>query len=129
MKNARPRRRTSDPVAHIDRRQQPRIEILGRLAGEILPQASPVEVRDVSLGGFSVVTQSALEPGTIHDFRLTLNNWSSVELRARVVHCRQGSDTAGPHFVSGLEFVTPLPSDPSPATDLIDQLTSSLEFD
>lgn len=116
---------TSAPESPLDRRRQPRIEILGRLAGEILPTAAPVDVRDVGLGGFSIATSSPMEPGSLHDFRLTLNEWSSVELRARVVHCRY--ERAG-RYVSGLEFVA-RPGEPSPAAELIDRLTSNLVFD
>jgi hypothetical protein len=114
----------SPAASPLDRRRQPRIEILGRLAGEILPTAAPVEVRDVGLGGFSIVTSSPLEPGSFHDFRLTPSEWSSVELRARVVHCRPESPG---RYVSGLEFVARA-DEPSPATELIDRLTSDLTF-
>jgi len=113
-----------------ERRRAPRVEILGNVQGEILPLAAPVDVREVGLGGFSVLTSEPLEPGAEHDFRLTVNDWSTVELRARVVHCRANAGgSAGQAFVSGLEFVGRGPGDQSPAAELIDRITSVLSFD
>jgi hypothetical protein len=121
---------TASSLDFDERRRTPRVEMLGLVHGEILRLATPVDVREVGLGGFSVRTAEPLELGAIHDFKLTVNAWSTVELRARVVHCRPNPDTSSLRgFVSGLEFVGRAPNDPSPAAELIDRITSVLSFE
>jgi PilZ domain len=89
-----------------DRRRSTRIDILGRLRGEVLEgTARQVTVRELSLGGLSLESPDRFEIGSIHGFRLTLGDGASVFLRGRVVYSREvGRSGDAPLFVTGVHF-------------------------
>jgi hypothetical protein len=89
-----------------NRRRYPRLEVLGRVEGQLMPVEAPLVVRDLSRGGFSAETQAPFTPGTVHLIRFTSRH-SSVELSATAVHCRLGpvGDDGRHSFVTGFEFV------------------------
>lgn len=90
-----------------DRRRSPRVEILGRLHGHAVSLDLPLAVREVSLGGMSMVTAMPFPVGAIHEFSLTLGDGAAVNLNGRVVYSRELSTPDGElRFVSGIEFVT-----------------------
>jgi hypothetical protein len=80
--------------------------MLGRMHGRIQSLGVTVTVREVSLGGLSMQTAFAFPIGAVHDFSLTLGDDSSVELRGRVVYCREilAAD-AEPVYVTGVQFI------------------------
>lgn len=89
-----------------DRRQSPRIEILGRVRGHIVSLDMPMVVRDMSLGGMSIETAFPFEIGSVHEFRLTLGDDSWVLLLGEVRHSRNIAPAgAGTLYLTGVQFV------------------------
>ena len=87
-----------------DRRESPRTEILGRLAGEVSVPA-PTLIRDISRRGAQIECAFPLVPGSAHELRLHLGD-ASVVVKARVVRCEIadiGRDLV--RYVAGVEFV------------------------
>jgi len=88
----------------VERRQFPRIEILGRLAGEVTVP-TPVTVRDISRGGALIECAFPLVLGGAHDLRLHLGD-DAVVVTARIARCEIadiGRDLV--RYVAGVEFV------------------------
>jgi hypothetical protein len=104
-----------------ERRRSPRIELLGRLHGHSVSLDVPVTVLEISLGGMAIQTALAFPVGAVHEFRLTLGDDSTVELRGRVMHCRNTAPAGDePTYATGVQFVEDEPSDPgSVVGDLI----------
>ena len=87
-----------------DKRESPRTEILGRLAGEVSVPA-PTLIRNISRGGAQIECAFPLILGSAHELRLHLGD-ASVVVRARVVRCQIadiGRDLV--RYVAGVEFV------------------------
>jgi c-di-GMP-binding flagellar brake protein YcgR len=72
-----------------------------RVSGEARAQF-PVRVRDLSKGGADLVLNTAVEPGTVHEFMIDLAGEPFLA-KARIVRCRPLEKGAG-HNV-GVEFV------------------------
>ncbi len=89
-----------------DRREGPRVAILGELRGEVMV-FQPMTVTEVSQGGAQVETAFPLQLDSLHDFRLSLGG-QSVIVKGRIVHCRI-SDVEEERVVyrAGVEFVEP----------------------
>jgi hypothetical protein len=87
-----------------ERRDGPRLDILGELNGEVMVFQA-MNVRDLSIAGAKVETPFALQLDSIHEFRLTLGE-QSVVVKGRVAHC-QISDVEQEHisYQTGIEFV------------------------
>ena len=87
-----------------DRRENPRVQILGELRGEIMV-FHPMAVTEVATGGAQIETAFPMQLDSLHDIRLTLGN-RSVVVKARIAHCRI-SDVEEERVVyrSGVEFV------------------------
>ena len=90
-----------------ERRRSPRVELLGRLHGHAVSLNLPLLVREVSLGGMSMVTSVPFPVGAIHEFSLTLGDGAAVSLNGRIVYSREMESSEGePQYVSGVEFVS-----------------------
>jgi len=87
-----------------DKREAPRIEILGRLPGEVSVPA-PTLIRNIGRKGAQIECAFPLILGSAHELRLYLGD-DSVVVTARVVHCQIadiGRDLV--RYVAGVEFV------------------------
>jgi hypothetical protein len=93
-------------MAVDDRREGPRVTILGELRGEVMV-FQPMTVTEVSRGGAQVETAFPLQLDSLHDFRLSLGS-QSVIVKGRIVHCRI-ADVEEERVVyrAGVEFVEP----------------------
>lgn len=118
------------PGARTSRRRFPRLEVMGRVEGQLVPLDLPLVLRDLSRGGFSCESTVPFPPGTAHQFRFTTPAGAVVTLEASAIHCRLTRvDADGQHaYISGLEFQS------SEATDqavsiLVDTLSSVLSMD
>ena len=99
--------------AQQDRRRSPRVEMLDRLHGHVASLDVPVSVREISLGGMSLETATALEVGSLHEFRVTLGDGSAVLLRGRVLRSTNvAAEGEAAVFVSGVQFVGDDADDP-----------------
>jgi hypothetical protein len=109
-----------------DRRQTPRLEVLGHVHGHIVSLDARMTALDLGFGGFSMETTFPVEANQEHDFRLIAPNGAISQLRARAAYCRRYKNPSGtPRYVSGLVFVDPA----EPPDELIDQLLAVLTFD
>ena len=66
-----------------EKRDAERIPILGELRGEVMI-FQPVVIKEISIGGADIESGFALQPNTLHDFRLSLGE-RSVVVKGRVV--------------------------------------------
>jgi hypothetical protein len=88
-----------------DRRRSTRVEVVGRVHGQVAALDLPIVVREISLGGMSVETPRAFEVGTVNTFLLTLGDGSGVEVAGRIVYSRPSNDAHRHFFISGIQFV------------------------
>ena len=90
-----------------ERRRSPRVELRGLVSGRLLHQPGmDVVVRDMSLGGLATETSCPFERGAIHELQLTLGDGAAVDLRARVMHCRNiAGPGEPPRYFTGFQFV------------------------
>lgn len=89
------------------RRRAPRIPLArGLVRAEIPGLNLTADVRDVSIGGFSIETFRPFAQGAVHQFRLkTSAGWVGV-LRAKAAHCRWLNEPDGSvRFLSGWQFL------------------------
>jgi len=112
-----------------DRRATPRLEVNGRIQGELESLNLPVRVCDIGLGGFSVETTGRIEPG-LHAVRFTHGPWS-ISLSAWSRYCRPFSGTDGVlRHVTGFEYAdAQSPDAQQMITALVERLTSELLFE
>jgi hypothetical protein len=89
-----------------ERRRSPRVDLLGLVKGRLLTAGTEVVVRDLGIGGLATETPFPLDRGSIQDLRLTLGDGAAVDLRARVMHCRNIADPGEePRYFTGFQFV------------------------
>jgi len=87
-----------------EKREMPRVDILGRLAGEVSVLA-PIVIHDISRTGAQVECAFPLILGSGHELRLYLGD-DPVVVKARVAHCHiadLGHELV--RYVAGVEFV------------------------
>lgn len=108
-----------------NRRRFPRLEVMGRVEGQLMPLDVPLVVRDLSQGGFSTVSHIPFPPGSSHHFRFTTASGVEVMLDAMAVHCRLAAAGADGNYtyVTGFEFHSSARTDAGVAM-LIDTLSS-----
>ena len=91
------------------KRGSDRIEILGDLHGEVMV-FQPMTIREISRGGAQIETSFPLHLNSLHEFRLTLGEFSVV-VKGRVAHSRISDiDQEIVLYRSGIEFVEPAPA-------------------
>ena len=90
-----------------ERRRYPRIEMVGRVTGQVLPLSEPVIVLDMSRTGFAMQTRGMFPIGTVHEFRLELPDMNvPLTISAQIVRSVQAKGADGSaHYISGLHFV------------------------
>jgi hypothetical protein len=113
-----------------ERRATPRLEVNGRIQGELESIDLPVRVREIGLGGFSIETPEPVEPG-LHVVRFTVQNHWSISLSASSRHSRPfvGMDGTQRH-VTGFEYADLKTLETQQVVDaLIERLTSVLLFE
>jgi hypothetical protein len=108
----------------VERRATPRLEVNGRIHGQLDDTLIPVRVCEIGLGGFSIETKESVDDG-LHVVRFTANNRWSISLTAWSRHSRPfcGTDGALRH-ITGFEFAG---QDQLETRDLIKALVDRLE--
>jgi len=121
----------SGKTHHSSDRTTPRLEVVGQIHGQSLTFNTPLIVRDLSSGGFSVESAVPFGRGTTHVFRFTTTNGVSVVLRANAMHSRPVAGSSFPErFTTGFQFLTPDDEQTAKNIDtLLDAATSVLQFD
>ena len=113
-----------------ERRQSPRIEILGQFDGRLMTVDTPVRVLDVSAGGFGAETTQPLDPGGVHDCRFELRPGVAVILQARVMHCRpkKGRRATTVRYLAGFQFLeSPTPEAEAGRARLMERVAATLQ--
>ena len=109
-----------------ERRRSPRMQLVDALSGRTTAGATPLRVRDFSLGGMAVEVGVEMPVGSLHGFLLQLGDGSLVELTGRVVRCRELSAPGEPPLFScGIQFVDDDASGDSPAGQVMGRLQRS----
>lgn len=89
-----------------NRRSTPRLEVLGRLHGQIVSLDVPIAIGNIGLGGFSAESVMPFPLGARHQFRFTTARPVEVNIRAVVVHRRPAYSPDGlTYFITGFAFV------------------------
>ena len=89
-----------------DRRSTPRLEVLGRLHGQLVSLDIPITIANVGLGGFSAESVMPFPLGARHQFRFTTDDRVEIHLAAVVVHRRPAYSPDGlTYFITGFSFV------------------------
>ena len=89
-----------------ERRDSPRVSILGELQGEVMG-FQPMTVSQISRGGAQIETTFRLQLDSLHDFRLTLGD-RLVVVKGRIVHCTIADvEEEQVAYRAGVEFVEP----------------------
>jgi hypothetical protein len=94
----------------VDRRRNPRIQLLGRLHGNVVALEVAVTVTEISLGGMAIETEIDFPRGAEHEFQLTLGDESTVRLKGRVAHSQKLAGDP-PRYLSGIEFIEEVDGD------------------
>jgi hypothetical protein len=118
-----------EPLTGPDRRATPRLQVNGRIQGELELLNHRVRVCDIGLGGFSIETVDALKPG-LYAVRFTQESWS-VSLSAWIRHARPFhlTDMTVRHVI-GFEYADPQdPATRQMIEALVERLTSGLVFE
>jgi len=87
-----------------DLRRAPRVDVLTRVKGQLVPIDTPVTILNLSRMGFAIVSDVAFQPGQLLDFRLTAENGVVVTVTAEAVHSRPHPRARGQHL-TGFRFV------------------------
>lgn len=89
-----------------DHRRSRRVDIRGKVAGQIVPSGSPIKIRDIGFGGFMMESDFPVSAGATHKFQFESDNGATFVLTARVAHSRLVSAPGdSPVYLTGLEFV------------------------
>lgn len=109
------------------RRRYPRLDVLGRIEGQVLALDARLHLRDLSLGGFSVDSNRPFAPCQQYAFRFTTAGRVVVELDAISVHCRIGSVGSDSRltYVAGFEW-TDAPENQEKIASLVEVLAPVL---
>jgi hypothetical protein len=88
----------------LERRQSPRIDILGELQGQAILLDETIEIRQMSEGGITIVTRYPFKIQSLHDFQLTAGSESMI-VSGRIVHRRMLVERDETFYVLGVQFI------------------------
>lgn len=91
-------------MADDDKRDRERVPVPSPLYGEV-KVFQPMTILDISKGGLQIETAFALQLDSLHDFRISLGEYSIV-VKGRIAHCHIGELTEGVIlYRTGVEFI------------------------
>ena len=108
------------------RRTSPRVHVDGHVLARLMTLNVPVEMRDVSFGGFQLASAVPVQVGEVHEVRAVTATGLVCTLRARVVRCEPPAP-GDRLYVSGWEIV-PDAASTSALAAIVDSLTARLRF-
>ena len=114
------------PTDRPDRREFARVRLLMPLHGKIVGVHSPMILRDISLGGFSVMSPIPFPSSVEHAIEFTLMG-REVILTARVAHCARTNTAGSPVYLVGFSFVRTQASDGDTIDALVRAATTPAE--
>jgi hypothetical protein len=96
-----------------NQRGSPRVDVLLRVKGELVPVGFPVTIFNLNRTGVSVLSKARFRPGDRLNFRLTAVRGPSVVVTAAAVHT-QSLPHAPDLYLTGFMFAPERPGDPVP---------------
>lgn len=94
-----------------ERRNSPRIELLGEINGHVMPFAMPVVLLDLSPGGFAIASSVPFTPNAEYTFQFH-GSRQYGPIKAKDMHClRVSHGTANASYVAGFSFILQGPAD------------------
>lgn len=109
-----------------ERRQSPRVRVLGQLRAALREFQSSAPVRDLSASGFAIESAQRFEPGTLHHCDFQPNHGLPVGLLVQVV--RSDITPGEQTYVTGFRF-SMIEADGRQRVDqLIDSVAAGLGF-
>jgi hypothetical protein len=86
-----------------NQRQSPRVDVLLRVMGELVPIGFPITIFNLSQTGFAVLSETMFRAGDRMEFRLTAVRGPSVQVTATAVHTQSMHDSPG-LYMTGFKF-------------------------
>lgn len=115
-----------------EHRRSIRVVVTNLVDVQCLGATLPLHLLNVSVGGFSVSSSTAVQVGVILSFRFSMSSgdWSAV-LKGQSAYSRlhRPSSAEGPRYVSGFMFVEPeSPPVQQRILELMDRATADVTF-
>lgn len=86
-----------------NQRRSPRVDVLLRVKGELVPLGVPIRILNVSRTGLAVLSEVRFRCGERLHFRLTAIGGSPVQVTAAAVHTQPRRDSPGV-YLTGFQF-------------------------
>jgi hypothetical protein len=86
-----------------NQRRSPRVDVLLRVKGELVPVSFPITIFNLNRTGFAVLSEARFRPGERLDFRLTRIGGPSVRVTAAAMHTQSLHGSPG-LYLTGFTF-------------------------
>ena len=86
-----------------NQRRSPRVDVLLRVKGELVPAGVPIRIVNVNRTGFAVLSEVWFRSGDRLDVRLTAKNGPSVDVTAAATHAQPLRGSPG-LYMTGFSF-------------------------
>jgi hypothetical protein len=100
-----------------NQRSSPRIDVLLRVKGELVPIGVPVRILNVNRTGFAVLSEMRFRSGDRLHIRLTGPGVPTVEVSAAAVHTQERDGAPG-LYTTGFTFQPDRPGGEVPESDI-----------
>lgn len=100
-----------------NQRRSPRVDVLLRVRGELVPAGFPITIVNVNRTGFAVLSEVWFRSGDRLDLRLTAIDGPSVHVTAAAVHAQPLPGSPG-LYRTGFTFQPARPGDAVPDADI-----------
>ena len=107
-----------------NQRRSPRVDVLLRVNGELVPADFEITIANMSRSGFALISAAMFRAGDRLNFRLTPKKGASVLVTAAAVHTHPLPKSPG-RFVTGFTFEPDRPGGTLP-DDLIRELIAAV---
>ena len=87
-----------------NQRRSPRVDVLLRVKGELVPIGFPITIFNLNRTGFAVLSEARFRAGERLDFRLTGIRGPSLHVTAAAVHTQSHRRSSG-LYVTGFVFL------------------------
>ena len=111
--------------ARSERRRFPRVRVLGELYGRVVAFDTPVEIRNIGPGGFSISGPLEFPVGAEHQFEVTSADGQAAVLQGRSAHASERITVDGEvTYLTGFSLTDDQPGGASAMHDLVVRLAS-----
>jgi PilZ domain-containing protein len=87
-----------------DRRQSPRLDIMGDVQAHLIPAEVPLTILDLSETGFAVASGIEFTPGTRYEFEFCSVHCQNLIVAAVNIHCLRMVDGGQQSFIAGFSI-------------------------